>query len=79
MISRRRAGNAPVRAYTPPVRFRCIVSYRTSRSRRVSTWRASVSAGDLLAATAEAVKKLKRRQRRSLTVVGMYLHLQEPQ
>jgi hypothetical protein len=56
------------------MRFRCIVSYRTSRSKGLSTWRTPASGSDLVAATADVVAKLKRRLRRQVTVVGMYVH-----
>jgi hypothetical protein len=60
------------------MRFRCIVSYRTSRSKGVSTWRTSIQAADLVAATAKIVADLARRQKRRIEVVGMYLQVQEP-
>lgn len=59
------------------MRFRCIVSYRTSRSKTVSTWRTEAHGVDIVSATVDAIAKLKRRQRRSLTVVGMYLHVKD--
>jgi hypothetical protein len=61
----------------PIVRFRCIVSYRTARSERISTWRTSVRGRDFVAVIADVIEKLKRRQHRPVTVVGMYVHLQE--
>ena len=59
------------------MRFRFIVSYRTARSKTVSTWRNSVQSRDLVSATANIVANLKRRQRRPLTVIGIYVQLQE--
>ena len=59
------------------MRFRCIVSYRTSRSKSISTWRTSAQGTDVVSVTANIIEKLKRRQRRSLTVVGIYVWLQE--
>lgn len=56
------------------MRFRCIVSYRSTRSKSVSTWRTSVQGKDIALATLKLVELLKRRQRRPVTVVGMYLH-----
>jgi CO dehydrogenase/acetyl-CoA synthase epsilon subunit len=56
------------------MRFRCIVSYRSTRSKSVSTWRTNVQAEDITVATTRLVEKLKRRQRRPITVVGMYMH-----
>jgi hypothetical protein len=65
--------------YTPAMRFRCIVSYRTSRSKSISTWRTSIQGKDLVSVTGDIVSELKRRQRRRVTVVGIYLQVQEAQ
>jgi hypothetical protein len=59
------------------MRFRCIVSYRSTRSKSLSTWRTSAQGTDVVSVTADIIEKLKRRQRRSLTVVGIYVQLQE--
>lgn len=59
------------------MRFRCIVSYRTTRSKEVSTWRTSVQGRDFVSVTAEIIQQLKRRQRRPLTVIGIYVQAQE--
>lgn len=56
------------------MRFRCIVSYRTSRAKSVSTWRTSIQGEDVVAATSKLTEALRRRQRRPVTVIGMYLH-----
>jgi len=61
-------------SYTPAMRFRCIVSYRSTRSKSISTWRTSIQGKDISSATMKLVEALKRRQRRPVTVVGMYLH-----
>ena len=61
------------------MRFRCIVSYRTSRSKSISTWRTSIQGKDLVSVTGDIVSELKRRQRRRVTVVGIYLQVQEAQ
>ena len=58
-------------------RFRCIVSYRSTRSKGVSTWRTSVRGRDFVSVTADLIARLKRKQRRPLTVVGLYVQLQE--
>ena len=58
------------------MRFRCIVSYRTARGKNVSTWRTSIQGQDLVSVTADVIARLKRRQRRPLTVVGIYVQLQ---
>lgn len=57
------------------MRYRCIVSYRTSRSKSIGTWRTSIRSRDIVSATANVVADLKRRQRRALTVVGVYIHV----
>jgi hypothetical protein len=59
------------------MRFRCIVSFRTTRSKTISTWRTSVHGKDFPSASLKLIETLKRRQRRPLTVVGMYLHTYE--
>ena len=56
------------------MRFRCIVSYRSTRSKSVSTWRTNIQGKDITLATLKLVEQLKRRQRRPVTIVGMYLH-----
>jgi len=59
------------------MRFRCILSFRTAGAKKVATWRTDVRQDDLVLATANAIQKLKRRQRRPLTVVGIYVQLVE--
>jgi hypothetical protein len=59
------------------MRYRCIVSYRTSRSNTLSIWRTQAVGADVVSAAAAAVTKLRRRVRRPLTVVGIYLHVRE--
>jgi hypothetical protein len=59
------------------VRFQCIVSFRSSRSKTISNWRTSSQGDDVVVAAARAIEALKRRQRRVLDVVGIYLHVQE--
>jgi len=74
--ARQRGIAAQQGAYTLTMRFRCIVSYRTSRSKSISTWRTSIHGPDLVSVTANIIAELKRRQRRRVTVVGIYLRLQ---
>jgi len=59
------------------MRFRCIVSYRSTGSKSISTWRTSVPGADFVSVTADVIKQLKRRQRRPLTVMGIYVQIQE--
>lgn len=59
------------------MRFQCIVSYRTTRSKGISSWRTSAQGTDVSSVTANVIEKLKRRQRRALTVVGIYVWLQD--
>lgn len=59
------------------MRFRCIVSYRTARAKSISTWRTSLRGPDIVSVTADLIAKLRRRQRRVLTVVGIYVQLEE--
>ncbi len=57
--------------------FRCIVSYRSTGSKSISVWRASAQGADVVSVTADVIKKLKRRQRRPLTIVGLYVQLKQ--
>ena len=75
--AKRRLSAALEGAYTHPMRFRCIVSYRTARSKSISTWHTTVHGKDISLATAKLVQMLKRRQRRPVTVLGMYLQVRE--
>ncbi len=59
------------------MRFRSIVSYRSTGSKSISTWRTSVQGTDFVSVTADVIKQLKRRQRRPLTIMGIYVQLQE--
>jgi len=59
------------------MRFQSIVSYRSTGSKSISTWRTSVQGTDFVSVTADVIKQLKRRQRRPLTVMGIYVQLQE--
>ena len=59
------------------MRFQCIVSYRSSGSKSVSNWRTIARGKDIPSVTADVIEKLKRRQRRPLTVLGVYVRLQE--
>lgn len=73
----RRHPNVISSPYTPVMRYRCIVSYRTSRSKIDSTWRTTIQADDFLAVTTKIVSQLERRHRRKVTVVGLYLQVEE--
>jgi hypothetical protein len=57
--------------------FRCIVSYRSTRSKSISVSRTNAQGTDVLSVTVDIIKKLKRRQRRPLTVVGLYVQLKQ--
>jgi hypothetical protein len=59
------------------MRFKCILSYRTSRSKSISTWRTTSSGGDITAGVANAITELRSRQRRALVVTGVYAQLQK--
>jgi len=59
------------------MRFQSIVSYRSTGSKSISTWRTSVQGTDFVSVTADVIQQLKRRQRRPLTVMGIYVQLQE--
>jgi hypothetical protein len=59
------------------VRFQCIVSFKSSRSKTISNWRTTVQGDDVVMAAGRAIDALRRRQRRVLEVIGIYLHVQE--
>jgi hypothetical protein len=57
--------------------FKCILSYRTSRSKSICTWRTTLFGRDIASAVSDAIAKLRRRQRRALLVTGLYVQLLE--
>lgn len=61
------------------MRFQCIVTYRSARSKSISTWRTRVQGADIVSAADAVIKYLKRRERHPLTVVGIYVQLQAPE
>jgi hypothetical protein len=61
------------------MQFKCILSYRTSRSKTISTWHATSIGSDIQEGVANAITKLRNRQRRAVVVTGLYAQLQEPQ
>jgi hypothetical protein len=56
------------------MRAQCIITYKTSRSDGVSSWKASVQGKDHVAIAQEAITKLKRSQRRHLKVIAIMVH-----
>jgi len=56
------------------MRLKCIITFRTSRSREVSSWRAKGHGEDHLSFAAEKISQLKKRQRRRITLVGILVH-----
>jgi hypothetical protein len=57
------------------MQFKCILSYRTSRSKSISNWHTTSSGSDIAAGVANAIAKLRNRQRRALVVTGIYMQL----
>lgn len=60
--------------YTEPMRFRCIITFRTSRSQYVSTWKTEAQGPDHMTVAAEMIAELRKRQRRRLTIIGVLVH-----
>jgi hypothetical protein len=56
------------------MRFKCIITFKTSRSRAVSSWRAKGHGEDHLSFAAEKISQLRKRQRRQVTIVGVMVH-----
>ena len=54
--------------------LKCIITYKTSRSREVSSWKTQGSGEDHLSFAAEAISQLRKRQRRQLTIIGVMVH-----
>jgi hypothetical protein len=59
------------------MRYQCIVTFRSDRSKAPSNWRTSSDGPDVVSAATRAIDALRRRQRRALHVIGIYLHAQE--
>ncbi len=55
-------------------RFQCIITYRTSRSQEVSSWKSLGRGEDHIAVAADMIARLRRRQRRRLTIIGVMVH-----
>lgn len=60
-------------SYTGHMRYHCIVSYRTNRTKSVNIWRTHAHGTDIPTVTANIISQLKRRQRRTVDVLGMYI------
>ena len=52
----------------------CIITYQSSRSSKISTWKASARGPDHVAIAANMIEKLRRRQRRRVTIIGVLVH-----
>ncbi len=56
------------------MRFKCIITYRTSRSNGLSIWKTQGSGQDHVSYAAKAIDTLRKKQRRQLTVIGLMIH-----
>lgn len=59
------------------MRFKCIITFRTSRSQDISTWKAEAHGPDYVTVAADMIEQLRKRQRRRLTIVGVLVHDRE--
>lgn len=55
-------------------RFQCIITFRTSRSLEISTWKSEARGEDHLAVAADKIAQLRKRQRRPLKIVGVMVY-----
>ncbi|OGA06197.1 MAG: hypothetical protein A3D95_08850 [Betaproteobacteria bacterium RIFCSPHIGHO2_12_FULL_69_13] len=56
------------------MRAQCIITYQSSRGSRISTWKARAQGADHAAIAANMIERLRRRQRRRLTIIGVMVH-----
>lgn len=53
------------------MRLNCIITYRSERSKTISTWKTEAHGPDHGSVAADVIARLKKRQRRPLTIVGV--------
>jgi hypothetical protein len=51
--------------------FRCAITYRTNRSSQLSIWRCTGQGKDHVSIVESSINRLKRVQRRPVTVIGV--------
>ena len=56
------------------MKAQCIITYQSSRGAKISTWKASAIGADHAAIAATMIERLRKRQRRKLTIIGVMVH-----
>jgi hypothetical protein len=56
------------------MRFKCIITYRSSRRSGVSSWKGEARGSDHVAIAADMIAQLRKRQRRPITIIGVLVH-----
>ena len=56
------------------MRFNCIITFRSARSKVISTWKTEARGPDHSTVAADMIAQLKKRQRRPLTIVGVMIY-----
>jgi hypothetical protein len=56
------------------MKAQCIITYQSSRSSRISTWKGNARGADHVAIAAHMIKRLRKRQRRRVTIIGVMVH-----
>jgi len=52
----------------------CIITYQSSRGSKISSWKASARGTDHASIAADMIDKLRRRQKRRVTIIGVLVH-----
>jgi len=56
------------------MRFKCVITFKSSRNQEISTWNAEARGPDHITVAADMIARLRKRQRRRLTIVGVLVH-----
>jgi hypothetical protein len=56
------------------MKAQCIITYQSSRSSKISTWKANARGADHVAIAAHMIERLRKRQRRRVTIIGVLVH-----
>lgn len=63
--------------YLGGMKAQCIITFRTDRTKDLSIWKSVVQGADHLSIASDAIEKLRKRQRRRVTVVGIMVHTKD--
>ena len=56
------------------MRFRCLITYRSARSKAVSSWQSHGRGRDHASIAADMISELRRKQRRVLTIISVMVY-----